>query len=140
MRFGISATSWIFPKNLRTRLRPVNVWAIFLAPRRTVGTGTTLQRAAIHRDRQDRRRGTPHVSCDSARHRIGLLQPPPRRPRRPSRIIRNRVLSTPSLFAIPVAPRGGLRFDFLATPGPLASPGLRLHILEPGGSLREPGD
>src|SRR5262245_45997034 len=28
MRFGISATSWIFPKNLRTRLRPVNVCAI----------------------------------------------------------------------------------------------------------------
>src|SRR5260370_21056924 len=28
MRFGISATSWIFPKNLRTRLRQVNVRAI----------------------------------------------------------------------------------------------------------------
>jgi hypothetical protein len=28
MRFGISATSLIFPKNLRTRLRPVNVSAI----------------------------------------------------------------------------------------------------------------
>src|SRR5262245_52867249 len=28
MRFGISATSWIFPKNLRTRFRPVNVCAI----------------------------------------------------------------------------------------------------------------
>src|SRR5690606_38238540 len=26
MRFGISATSGIFPKNLRTRLRPLNVW------------------------------------------------------------------------------------------------------------------
>ena len=34
MRFGISATSWIFPKNLRTRLRPVNVCAaiVSLAP------------------------------------------------------------------------------------------------------------
>src|SRR5260370_9892154 len=36
MRFGISATSSIFPKNLRTRLRPVNVCAIvasfFLGP------------------------------------------------------------------------------------------------------------
>src|SRR6516164_1838438 len=31
MRFGISATSWIFPKNLRTRLRPVNVSAIVLS-------------------------------------------------------------------------------------------------------------
>src|SRR5262249_13672569 len=28
MRFGISATSWIFPKNLRKRFRPVNVCAI----------------------------------------------------------------------------------------------------------------
>src|SRR5260370_4774868 len=28
MRFGISATSWIFPKNLRTRLRPVTGCAI----------------------------------------------------------------------------------------------------------------
>src|ERR1051326_861208 len=28
MRLGISATSWILPKNLRTRLRPVNVCAI----------------------------------------------------------------------------------------------------------------
>jgi hypothetical protein len=26
MRFGISATSGIFPKNLRTRLRPLKVW------------------------------------------------------------------------------------------------------------------
>src|SRR5690349_17615458 len=33
MRFGISATSWIFPKNLRMRLRPANVLAILdLAP------------------------------------------------------------------------------------------------------------
>src|ERR1043165_8414587 len=28
MRFGISATSWIFPKNLRTRLRPIKVCAV----------------------------------------------------------------------------------------------------------------
>src|SRR5882672_4439333 len=33
MRFGISATSWIFPKNLRTRLRPVNVCAAILFSR-----------------------------------------------------------------------------------------------------------
>src|SRR4051794_30084748 len=31
MRFGISATSWIFPKNFLTRLRPVNVCAIVLS-------------------------------------------------------------------------------------------------------------
>src|SRR6266508_2805110 len=58
MRFGISATSWIFPKNLRTRLRPVNVCAIsslLALPNRRAGT--TLRKAAIHRDRQDRRRG-----------------------------------------------------------------------------------
>src|SRR5919206_3614708 len=30
MRFGISATSWIEPKNLRTRLRAVKVCAILL--------------------------------------------------------------------------------------------------------------
>src|SRR6478672_539344 len=56
MRFGISATSWIFPKNFLTRLRPVNVCAaispLVLSYRRA---GTTLQKAAIHRDRQDRR-------------------------------------------------------------------------------------
>src|SRR6266513_1733417 len=59
MRFGISATSWIFPKNLRTRLRPVNVCAISslsLSRCRTVGPGTTLRKAAIHRDHQDNRR------------------------------------------------------------------------------------
>src|SRR5271156_3373259 len=42
MRFGISATSSIFPKDLRTRLRPVNVCAIvasfFLRPPR-MGSG-----------------------------------------------------------------------------------------------------
>src|SRR6476659_9560031 len=31
MRFGISATSLIVPKNFLTRLRPVNVCAIFLS-------------------------------------------------------------------------------------------------------------
>ncbi len=47
-----------------------------LSPRRTVGTGTTLRKAAIHRDHQDRRRGTPLCMCDSARHRIDLSRPP----------------------------------------------------------------
>src|SRR5271165_6391345 len=64
MRFGISATSWIFPKNLRTRLRPVNVCAMLcLSPRRTAGTGTTLRKAAIHRDHQDRRRARAVHVC-----------------------------------------------------------------------------
>src|SRR5271163_5089641 len=78
MRFGISATSSIFPKNLRTRFRPINVCAIMssrsidpLGSNRRIravtpdpaGQGveaikTTLQKAAIHRDHRDRRRTT----------------------------------------------------------------------------------
>src|SRR6516225_8079531 len=107
MRFGISATSSIFPKNFLTRFRPVNVCAIMSSrsiepsgPRptaappqvRTITPGrmrrmllrhpralfrgieakTTLQRAAIHRDRRDRR----HSPCYSALLRaIRLLKP-----------------------------------------------------------------
>src|SRR5437763_2681285 len=70
MRFGISATSWIFPKNFLTRLRPVNVCAaispLALSNRRA---RTTLRKAAIHRDRQDRRRG-PLLLFDSATRQI----------------------------------------------------------------------
>src|SRR5437588_5695313 len=66
MRFGISATSWIFPKNFLTRLRPVNVCAAIsvslLSNRRA---RATLRKAAIHRDRQDRRLG-PLLLFDSA--------------------------------------------------------------------------
>src|SRR5262249_55577494 len=40
MRFGISATSWIFPKNFRTRLRPVNVCAIVASHSNRAGPGT----------------------------------------------------------------------------------------------------
>src|ERR1700761_6968066 len=78
MRFGISATSSIFPKNLRTRFRPINVCAICplaqsIHRARTTGfkpcprpkrsevrkaIKTTLQKAAIHRDHRDRRRTT----------------------------------------------------------------------------------
>src|SRR5262245_18407506 len=61
MRFGISATSWIFPKNLRTRLRPVNVCAISSLALSNRRAGTTLRKAAIHRDHQDRRR-SPIIS------------------------------------------------------------------------------
>src|SRR6266571_1665674 len=56
MRFGISATSWIFPKNLRTRLRPVNVCAISSLALSNRRARSTLQNAATHRDHQDRRR------------------------------------------------------------------------------------
>src|SRR5579862_8184719 len=79
MRFGISATSWIFPKNFLTRFRPINVCAIMssrsidpdlsrhaqaitLGPtgpasrgRGTEAIKATLRKAAIHRDRPDRR-------------------------------------------------------------------------------------
>src|SRR5688572_20810305 len=75
MRFGISATSWIFPKNLRTRLRPVNVCAIWsLAVCRTVGPGTTLRKAAIHRDRQDSRQ-VPFLVRSRLRRIAVLLLP-----------------------------------------------------------------
>src|SRR5215510_6684932 len=82
MRFGISATSWIFPKNLRTRLRPVNVCAV-ISPLfcRTVGTGTTLRKAAIHRDHPDRRRSPlptrfghpPTALCDRRKAEIVVI-------------------------------------------------------------------
>src|SRR6185437_1816917 len=65
MRFGISATSLIVPKNFLTRLRPVNVCAIFsLSIRFRRATRAPLLTAAIHRDHRDRRRGRP-VLCDS---------------------------------------------------------------------------
>src|SRR6476661_4422197 len=65
MRFGISATSLIVPKNFLTRLRPVNVCAIFsLSIRLHRAARAPLRTAAIHRDHQDRRRGRP-VLCDS---------------------------------------------------------------------------
>src|SRR6476646_10186146 len=65
MRFGISATSWIVPKNFLTRLRPVNVCAIFsLSIRFRRAARAPLRSAAIHRDHLDRRRGRP-VLCDS---------------------------------------------------------------------------
>src|SRR5207253_4570749 len=76
--FGISATSWIFPKTLRPRLRPVNVCAISslsLSRCRTVGPGTTLRKAAIHRDHQDNRR-EPLLLCESAGRRSANSPPP----------------------------------------------------------------
>src|SRR5258708_34262957 len=48
MRFGISATSSILPKNLRTRLRPVNVCAIVasLLPPHTLTGGGAFRRTS----------------------------------------------------------------------------------------------
>src|SRR5262249_35793434 len=75
MRFGISATSWIFPKNFLTRLRPVNVCAIVLSllssSVSSLGTGTTLQKAAIHRDYLDRRTDA-RLRGDSVSRTAGL--------------------------------------------------------------------
>src|SRR5712692_4198039 len=53
MRFGISATSSILPKNLRTRLRPVNVCAIVgLVLRRALcGDGFPTADQAVPRER-----------------------------------------------------------------------------------------
>src|SRR5262249_14059782 len=57
MRFGISATSLIVPKNFLTRLRPVNVCAIFsLSIRLRRAARAPLRTAAFHRDHRDRRR------------------------------------------------------------------------------------
>src|SRR5450631_1598626 len=73
MRFGISATSLIVPKNLRTRLRPVNVCAIGCSLDSIVAAARApLLTAAIHRDHRDRRRGRPFL-CDSGRARTRSL-------------------------------------------------------------------
>src|SRR5262245_46425858 len=57
MRFGISATSLIVPKNFLTRLRPVNVCAIFsLSIRLRRAARAPLRTAAFYRDHRDRRR------------------------------------------------------------------------------------
>src|SRR5499427_4224106 len=69
MRFGISATSWIFPKNLRTRLRPVNVCAISSLALSNRRAGTTLRKAAIHRDHQDSRRDPSPMRFGRPPHR-----------------------------------------------------------------------
>src|ERR1700759_2840519 len=76
MRFGISATSWIFPKNFLTRLRPVTVCAIVLSLYvvRSGAPGTTLQKAAIHRDHLDRRSGA-YLSGDSGGRTAGSTRP-----------------------------------------------------------------
>src|ERR1700692_4230726 len=45
MRFGISATSLICPKNLRTRLRPVNVCCAIVASHFVARQGRTFRSA-----------------------------------------------------------------------------------------------
>jgi hypothetical protein len=46
MRFGISATSLMCPKNLRTRLRPVNVCCAIVASHFVARFGRTFRSAA----------------------------------------------------------------------------------------------
>src|SRR3954462_6032369 len=46
MRFGISATSLMCPKNLRTRLRPVNVCCAIVASHFVARSGRAVQSAA----------------------------------------------------------------------------------------------
>src|SRR6185437_4419126 len=72
MRFGISATSLIDPKNFLTRLRPVNVCAIgsILSRFEFAGSAGASPDSRHHRDYPDRRRGCPFL-CDS-----GLPEPP----------------------------------------------------------------
>src|SRR5499427_3352238 len=74
MRFGISATSWIFPKNLRTRLRPVNVCAISslaLSNRRARDDSPEGR----HPSRPSGQPSRP-LLCDSAASRTAMSPPP----------------------------------------------------------------
>ena len=51
MRFGISATSLMCPKNLRTRLRPVNVCCAIVASHFVAPEGRTFPKRDCHRPR-----------------------------------------------------------------------------------------
>src|SRR6185437_14957165 len=74
MRFGISATSLIDPKNFLTRLRPVNVCAIgsILSRFEFAGSAGASPDSRHHRDYPDRRRGCPFL-CDSGPARTAAL-------------------------------------------------------------------
>src|SRR3984893_685633 len=93
MRFGISATSWIFPKNLRTRLRPVNVCAIS-------SLALSNRRA---RDDSPEGRHPSRPSGQPSRPLVGAARPTPEPPspyRRPADIGRFRDLLTPESVAL----------------------------------------
>src|SRR5215475_6415812 len=101
MRFGISATSWIFPKNLRTRLRPVNVCAISslaLSNRRARDDSPEGR----HPSRPSGQPSRPLCLCDSADRRTAMSLPPSGRDmgRRPAEIWRFRGLLTPESVAL----------------------------------------
>src|SRR5216683_4782946 len=93
MRFGISATSWIFPKNLRTRLRPVNVCAIS-------SLALSNRRA---RDDSPESRHPSRPSGQPSRPLVGAARPTAESPspyRRPADIGRFRGLLTPESVAL----------------------------------------
>src|SRR5215472_5164140 len=93
MRFGISATSWIFPKNLRTRLRPVNVCAIS-------SLALSNRRA---RDDSPEGRHPSRPSGQPSRPLFSAARPtaePPSPYRRPAEIGRFRDLLTPEPVAL----------------------------------------
>src|SRR6516162_9586795 len=93
MRFGISATSWIFPKNLRTRLRPVNVCAIS-------SLALSNRRA---RDDSPEGRHPSRPSGQPSRPLVSAARPtaePPSPYRRPAEIGRFRDLLTPEPVAL----------------------------------------
>src|SRR6516165_10882510 len=93
MRFGISATSWIFPKNLRTRLRPVNVCAIS-------SLALSNRRA---RDGSPEGRHPSRPSGQPSRPLVGAARPTPEPPspyRRRADIGRFRGLLTPESVAL----------------------------------------
>src|SRR5438132_3909485 len=93
MRFGISATSWIFPKNLRTRLRPVNVCAIS-------SLALSNRRA---RDDSPEGRHPSRPSGQPSRPLVGAARTtaePPCPYRRPADIGRFRGLLTPESVAL----------------------------------------
>src|SRR4029434_3031219 len=74
MRFGISATSWIFPKNLRTRLRPVNVCAISsLALSNCRARDDSPE--GRHPSRPSGQPSKPSIVCDSADCRSAMPLP-----------------------------------------------------------------
>src|SRR5262245_16422447 len=79
MRFGISATSWIFPKNLRTRLRPVNVCAAISSLALSNRRARDDSPEGRHPSRPSGQASEPCLLCDSACRRISRLTAAARR-------------------------------------------------------------
>src|SRR5712691_12566084 len=120
MRFGISATSWILPKNLRTRLRPVNVCTIVAS--RFVAPGDAFR----GKQSSERRKDAPGALRHPVRHlktqfwtsfaiaRIAICLAPPKR----------------RSWRFRESPRKSPHFSVIVTPG--FDPGM--HILNLSGS------